>query len=156
MTTASHGESDRPLGQPADPSDQPRRGRIPSDTFANRLVLVRRLAGMTIKEAAATCGLHYATWSTWEAGRRPADAPDVVTRIANELDIDREWLLFGGPLLPARGRPAKRVSDHTPKYLEAPVRRTSWRPTGRPVSGVSLQPVRRARVIDRSQLPAVA
>jgi transcriptional regulator with XRE-family HTH domain len=71
---------------------------VPSDTFATRLVLVRRELGITVKEAASRCGLHYATWSTWENGRTPANAGEVVAAIANGLHVDRDWLMWGGPL----------------------------------------------------------
>lgn len=147
MTTASNGEHEPTL----DASEQPQRGRIPSDTFANRLVLARRLEGLTIREAAAKCDLHYATWSTWEGGRRPADILDVSSRIAEKLDIDKEWLLFGGPLLPARGRPTKRTTRITFQYSASPVRTTVTQVTGRPDPRDTAQPFRRHRRIDRSQ-----
>jgi len=95
-----------------------RRGRRPADTFAVRLILARHLEGVSIKEAAERTGLHYATWSTWERGRRPADILDVAQRIADALDIDEEWLLFGGPLEGPRGRRVRPSSDRsTPTIL---------------------------------------
>lgn len=69
---------------------------IPSNTFANRLVLVRReLGGMSVKAASARCGLNYATWSTWENGRTQANMPAVVDAIAHGLGVDRDWLMWG-------------------------------------------------------------
>jgi len=149
MTTASSG--DRELPAKLDGSDQQRQGRIPSDTFANRLVLARRLEGLTIREAAARCELHYATWSTWEAGRRPADIIDVAGRVADCLDIDRQWLLFGGPLTPAKGRPTVRPIKVTYPYPRPAVRALSDRPDGLTPSGNRQRLRRRAVSIDRSE-----
>jgi len=152
MTTASPGGHD-PTEVGA--SEQQKRGRIPSDTFGNRLVLARRLEGLTIREAAERCGLHYATWSTWEAGRRPADILDVTTRIADELDIDRDWLLFGGPLLPARGRPVKRPNRSTDRYSRVALCPAKTGTNGLTRTGATAQAVRRSNVIVRSH-PAAA
>jgi transcriptional regulator with XRE-family HTH domain len=69
---------------------------VPSDTFANRLVLVRRELGLSVKEAAVRAGIHYATWSTWENGRKPADMVAVVDAISAQLGVDRTWLMWGG------------------------------------------------------------
>lgn len=129
-------------------------GRVPADTFANRLVLARRLDSLTIREAAAKCGLHYATWSTWEGGRRPVDVLDAVQRISEALDIDRDWLLFGGPLLPARGRPTKRPKADTEWYSHRYVQPTGTRPNDGPQNGhATRQSGRRNRVIVRGELP---
>lgn len=68
---------------------------VPTDTFGTRLVLVRRELGLTVKEAADRCGLHYATWSTWENGRNPANMAAVVRAITRGLGVSREWLMWG-------------------------------------------------------------
>src|SRR5690242_5722938 len=68
---------------------------VPSNTFATRLILVRRELGLNVKQAAKLCGVHYATWSTWENGRKPNDMGDVVERISQKLRVDREWLMWG-------------------------------------------------------------
>ena len=68
---------------------------VPTDTFANRLVLIRRELGMTVKAAAEATGIHYATWSTWENGSKPADIVHVVTNISEALNVDRDWLMWG-------------------------------------------------------------
>jgi transcriptional regulator with XRE-family HTH domain len=114
MSTASTGEDrERELAA----SEEPRRGDIPADTFANRLLLARTHAGwLTVKEAAERCGLNYGSWSNWERGARPRDLLDVAQKVADGLRIDHEWLLFGGPLLGARGRPAKRASEVNDDY----------------------------------------
>lgn len=74
---------------------QQTRAWIPSNTFATRLILVRRELGLNVKDAAAKSGLHYATWSTWENGRTPADMAAVVKAISEGLGVDREWLMWG-------------------------------------------------------------
>lgn len=68
---------------------------VPTITFATRLILVRRELGLSVKAAASQCGLHYATWSTWENGRKPADMAAVVSAIVEGLGVDRDWLMWG-------------------------------------------------------------
>ncbi|MGC0251551.1 helix-turn-helix domain-containing protein [Pseudactinotalea sp. Z1748] len=70
---------------------------VPTNTFGTRLVLLRRELGLNVKEAAARTGIHYATWSTWENGRKPSDMAGVVERIAEEFGVDRNWLMWGVP-----------------------------------------------------------
>lgn len=110
-------------------------GRRPADTFAVRLVLARHLNAMTISEAARQSGLNDATWSTWEAGRRPRDILDVCARIAAALDIDEHWLLFGGPLAGPRGVPTKRTGEDNRRFLPVNVRPRDSRPSGRSDTG---------------------
>lgn len=75
------------------------RGRIPVDSFAARLKLARLDAGnLTIREAAARCGLNFASWSNWEGGMAPRRIDRVAQKISDTLGIDRDWLLYGGPL----------------------------------------------------------
>ena len=84
------------------------KGRIPADTFANRLLLARAQAGhLSIREAALATGLNREAWRDWEHGRLPRDILDVCRRIAAALEIDHDWLLFGGPLAGPRGMPTK-------------------------------------------------
>ena len=107
---------------------------IPTDTFAHRLLLVRAHHGhMTVKDAAARCGLNYGAWSKWEHGALPRDILDVTDAIAEGLDVDRDWLLHGGPLT-APVRPSRRVRLTYP--------RRSLRPGGRGAE-------RRARRLER-------
>lgn len=68
---------------------------VPTETFATRLLLIRRELKMTVKEAATICGIHYATWSTWENGARPSDLAGVITAISESLGVDRDWLMWG-------------------------------------------------------------
>jgi transcriptional regulator with XRE-family HTH domain len=138
MTTANPGDSDTARPAP----ETPGQGRIPADTFSNRLVLARRLAGLTIREAAAQAGLNYGSWSNWENGMRPLDAVDVCTRIADALDIDFNWLLLGGPLAGPRGLPTKPSRQETERpgglnmrYPLKAARPKDGRPNGRPAEG---------------------
>lgn len=76
-------------------------GWVPEDDFAARLLLARKQAGLTVREAAIRCGVHYATWSTWERGSVPANMADTVRAISEGLGCDRAWLAWGGQLAPA-------------------------------------------------------
>lgn len=86
--------------------------RVPEDTFGVRLAIVRVFAGnLTIQQAAERCGLVDQSWSNWERGSKPRDLLDVANAISEGLGIDRDWLLFGGPLTtpePAGRRQLKR------------------------------------------------
>jgi transcriptional regulator with XRE-family HTH domain len=70
-------------------------GWVPETDFGTRLLLARKHSGLTVREAALRCGLHYATWSTWERGARPADMASVVEAISAGLGVDKVWLIFG-------------------------------------------------------------
>lgn len=86
---------------------------IPADTFASRLIEVRRALGLTVEQAADRCGLKRPTWGSWESGALPRNMAAVVARIALATGVDRDWLMFGGE----RPAPDPRV---TPRY-RAPV-----------------------------------
>lgn len=75
------------------------RAQVPRDTFEARLMLARLHAGrLSIREAAERCGYTNESWSGWERGRLPRDVAAVVTRISERLGVDRDWLMWGGPL----------------------------------------------------------
>lgn len=112
------------------------RGAIPADTFAARLMLARMHAGhLSIREAADQCGIGRGAWTNWERGARPADILEVSRRIADALDINYNWLLFGGRLTGPRGVPTRRPSGDTARYLELAERRNMTHPLGRPQTG---------------------
>lgn len=138
--TASTGE------ERADLRDEPEGGRIPLDTFANRVMLARVHAGFqTIDDAAKRCGLNRQSWSNWEKGMKPRDLLDVVEAISDGLGVDRNWLLFGGPLAkPAAAARRRRGDRHGPDQITRKLidggeerkrrpfgRRTRTAPTGR-------------------------
>lgn len=86
------------------------RGRVPADTLSNRLVLARRLAGFTIDQAAEAADVKPSSLANWEQGMRPQRESDVLEAIAVAYDVDLMWLMYGGPLTPARGKPTKRTA----------------------------------------------
>lgn len=106
MTTTT-GEARGP-----DPAAQSGRA-VPADTYAHRLMLARAHAGnLSIRTAAELCGLNHANWANWEQGIRSRTVVEDVEAISEGLGIDRNWLLFGGPLAVAdsngRGRKLRR------------------------------------------------
>ncbi len=156
MTASIEGRDDRERAPhlPEGPGD------IPSDTFAARLVLSRHHAGrLSIAEAAERCGLYAGTWHHWENGKTPRNQIDVARAVADGLDMNFNWLLLGGPLLPARGRPVKRTGGATWRSHHLPVRpatpRTDRRPPTSPLAGSPNRADRRPRLIDNSRPVAV-
>lgn len=128
MTTPGEQERERELAAP-----EQRQGRVPADTLANRLMLARALAGhLSIREAADMCGLGRGAWTKWERGTRPADVLEIVPIIAEKLDVDEQWLMWGGPLESPKGRPVRSLADrpsrHTSRYAGSPVRTMPDRP----------------------------
>lgn len=75
-------------------------GMIPVDTLAARLVLVRRQLGLTQREAAERCGLTFGEWQSMEDGRQARGLNSKIQRIALGLRVNRNWLMWGGPLTP--------------------------------------------------------
>lgn len=134
-----------------------RRGRVPADTLSNRLLLARRLDGVSIEEAvekvyvSTGVRLTKSSWANWEAGRRPHGETDVISAIAYALDVDWHWLVNGGPLAGPRGpvvRPV-RVREDTDRYPGSDVRPTPTRPrSGRPIN-------RRDRCVSHTLRPVV-
>lgn len=107
--------------------------KIPADTFANRLILSRAMAGhLSIREAAERCGLGRGAWQNWEKGARPDDYLGLVELIADRLGVDQQWLRDGGSLAPAEAqvRPAR----WRQKYKDVSQRRVT-RPPSRPIVG---------------------
>lgn len=83
---------------PGDGTERARRD-IPTDSFANRLMLARAHAGhLSIRDAAERCGLGRGAWTHWEKGGVPVDLLYVVEVISEKLGVDPAWLLEGGAL----------------------------------------------------------
>lgn len=149
--TASTGDPAATASTSDSPTPQAQ-GDIPADTFGARLVLARYHAGrLSIEKAAAKCGLNSGNWVRWEDGALPRDKVEVAQAVSDGLGINREWLLWGGPLLSSRGGLAKRPPTNTVRYLRRPVRPIDSDLNNRPCAGTAAQPVRARRVIDRSQ-----
>jgi transcriptional regulator with XRE-family HTH domain len=101
-----------------------------------RLAIARMHAGhLTIREAAEKCGLNHASWSNWEQGSRPRDLLGVVHAISEGLDVDHDWLLWGGRLAGPRGMPTKRTAEDNRRFPEVNVRPKDGRPKTRPDQG---------------------
>lgn len=71
---------------------------IPTDTFGTRLFIIRKQRELTVEAVAKICGVAQPTWTTWEKGAHPRDLVGTVRKIAEALDVDRDWLMWGGPL----------------------------------------------------------
>ena len=136
-----------------DPMRGAQRGAIPADSFAARLMLARMHAGhLSIRDAAEKCALGRGAWTNWEKGALPGDIIGVATVIAEKLDIDRDWLLFGGSLSQEEARTAVQRGARDTKRGFSPVSRLAapepqakparpaHRPTGR-TSGTQRRPV---------------
>lgn len=129
-----------------------RRGGIPVDSFANRLMLTRAHAGhLSIREAADLCGIGRGAWTNWEKGALPGDIIDVATTVAEKLNVDREWLLFGGQLGQAKTRQARRSSLRQPYDS---VTRSVDPLAARPASGGPFSGGRRDSTRPGSSVPA--
>ena len=76
----------------------------PGDTFAARLVQVRRHLGLDQRSIAKQCEINAASWATWELGTKPRDMDEVVRKIAAATGCDPIWLMFGGDLPASSGR----------------------------------------------------
>lgn len=89
-------------------------GAVPNDSFGNRLMLARAHAGhLSIREAAELCDIGRGAWTNWEKGARPVGLIEIAEVVSEKLGVDRDWLIFGGPLTtpePAGRRQLKRRS----------------------------------------------
>jgi transcriptional regulator with XRE-family HTH domain len=70
-------------------------GWTPSNTYAARLVTLRRELDLTVEEISQQCGIASATWGNWENGTRPQDFIGAVERICKGTGVSREWLAWG-------------------------------------------------------------
>lgn len=68
---------------------------VPVESFATRLVQLRRHLGWNQGEAAGRCGLDDGSWSNWERGVKPRDMASIVARIHAATGVDRDWLMWG-------------------------------------------------------------
>lgn len=70
----------------------------PHDTLSNRLVLLRHERDLSQKEASFRTGVSYGVWQGMEIGRDTRSVDKAVAKIAAALGVDRDWLMWGGPL----------------------------------------------------------
>jgi transcriptional regulator with XRE-family HTH domain len=62
-----------------------------------RVLLLRRRRGLTLRELAQRSGTSYVTISRLETGKRPQISFDVMARLAQELQTSLDYLAFGTP-----------------------------------------------------------
>lgn len=82
-----------------------RSGWVPTDSLANRLVLVRTERKLSQRAAADLCGLTFGEWQGIEMGRAARSVDRKVAKIAATLGVDRDWLMWGGALEGAEVNP---------------------------------------------------
>ena len=80
-------------------------GWRPHDTLANRLRLVRAEKKMSQREAAMASGISARVWQNAEDGRDVRDLLAFIAKVSEHLDVDRDWLTWGGPLDGENPRP---------------------------------------------------
>ena len=74
-------------------------GWRPVDSIATRVKLVRDRLGVSQREFALLTGLTYGEVQSLENGAAARHEVDKVAKIAKATGVDREWLLWGGPLV---------------------------------------------------------
>lgn len=73
----------------------PRPRRVGADTLASRLVVIRHELGLSQRAAAQQAGITFGIWQGLEGGRMTRNRDEVVRQIAERLDYDVDWLLWG-------------------------------------------------------------
>jgi transcriptional regulator with XRE-family HTH domain len=67
-------------------------GRVPADTLAHRLQLIRDELGWSQRKAADECGLGFGEWQSMESGAKARGLDDKVRKIASATGYDAVWL----------------------------------------------------------------
>lgn len=80
----------------------------PQDTLAARLFLMRRELGLSQRAAALRAGITFGEWQSMENGADARGVDKKVAKIAAAFDVDRDWLIWGGPLADPSGGPTTR------------------------------------------------
>lgn len=76
-------------------------GRVPADTLAARLVLIRHDIGVqrghrvSQRDAAEETGVPYGTWQGMELGRATRELDQHVRKIAETYGYDPAWIMWG-------------------------------------------------------------
>jgi transcriptional regulator with XRE-family HTH domain len=72
---------------------------VPEDSFGMRLRILRYHLGLSVEELSERCAVRPATWGKWERGEsEPRSLARVIGRIVAATGVNRDWLLWGGPL----------------------------------------------------------
>jgi transcriptional regulator with XRE-family HTH domain len=89
----------------------------PTDTLGARLILLRRELGLSQRDAADRAGIPFGQWQGMEDdGRQPRGLDVKVARIAVAFGVDRDWLMWGGPLSGGSPNPTPGGSLSNPRY----------------------------------------
>jgi transcriptional regulator with XRE-family HTH domain len=76
--------------------------RVPRDTLALRVKIARVERGLSQRAAANRCGLTFGEWQSIENGAEARGLDRKIDKIAAGLNYDRDWLMWGGPLVSDR------------------------------------------------------
>lgn len=78
---------------------------IPTETFGQRLRLIRFMLDESIESIAKLCDVAAPTWRTWEQGATPRKVQELVTRVVDATHdrfapgasraAMRDWLIWG-------------------------------------------------------------
>jgi len=71
---------------------------VPEDSLALRVFIARRERKLSQRAAAELCGLTFGEWQSIEDGRGARQLDVKISKIADGLRYDRDWLMWGGPL----------------------------------------------------------
>lgn len=85
----------------------------PQDTLATRLLVMRHQLRLSQREAALRAGLTFGEWQSMENGAAARGIDQKVVRIAAAFDVDRDWLMWGGPLADPFSGPTTRPPSVT-------------------------------------------
>ena len=75
-----------------------RQSRLPRDTFALRVAMVRHEMDWNFREAAAAVGVSHQSWQNWESGKPCSTMEQTCERLAAATGFRYEWLMVGGAL----------------------------------------------------------
>lgn len=93
--------------------------KIPHDTLALRLIILRHELGWSQRKACEVTGISFGIWQGMEQGRETRGLDRIVTCIASWTGYDRDWIMWGGTLEPT---PFNRPGDGsvTREYQASP------------------------------------
>lgn len=68
---------------------------IPENTFASRLVRIRRALRLQLIEISELYDIKMTTYASWERGAMPHDMTAAIDKIVEATAVDGDWLRFG-------------------------------------------------------------
>ena len=100
--------------------------RVPRDTLAIRLLVMRHELGWSQRQAAEETGVPFGVWQGMEAGRETRNLGQHIAAISERTGYRRDWLMWGGPFSgPDDGGPDS-PSSLTQPYVDELRRRRSF------------------------------